>query len=142
MTAIMNGQEQLGAAEDDWRVRGNCRRVNSDVFFPVQTVSRVNEDGTSIDVEIDDEPAYPSPQAKNICHHCPVRVDCLNYALAKDIPYGTFGGMSAYQRGLLLKRRSRQRCPGCGSDDIIRLGHNQVCIACGISWDVAVPIDD
>jgi hypothetical protein len=92
--------------------------------------------------DTEDEPPYVSPDVEVICSMCPVRSECLGYALANRIEFGVYGGMTGYQRGLLLKRRSRQRCPGCGSDEVITLGRDQVCIACGISWDVSVPPDD
>lgn len=129
MTTMAEPQVNHGAPEEDWRVRGLCRDANYDLFFPSAA-------------EDESEPPYPSPEVKRICNLCPVRHECLEYALANRIPYGIFGGQSAYERSLILKPKSRKRCPGCGSEDVLDLGHNQVCIACGISWDRNVPMDD
>jgi WhiB family redox-sensing transcriptional regulator len=118
-----------GTPEEDWRFRGSCRDKDNTLFFPL-----TEDDG--------EEPPYPSPEAKAVCDLCPVRHECLEYALTSRIPYGIFGGQSAYERSLILKPKSRKRCPGCGSEDVLDLGHNQVCIACGISWDRNVPVDD
>ena len=45
--------------------------------------------------------------ARNVCRACPVRVDCLDYALAEfDSKYdvGVWGGKSAKQRREMRKR--------------------------------------
>ena len=40
----------------------------------------------------------PVDQAKIICHTCPVRIDCLNYALIIPNLVGIWGGMSGRER--------------------------------------------
>jgi WhiB family redox-sensing transcriptional regulator len=40
----------------------------------------------------------PTEQAKIICHTCPVRLDCLNYALNIPSLVGIWGGMSGKER--------------------------------------------
>lgn len=84
-----------------------------------------------------DEPPYPSPRARELCNSCLVRVDCLQYALDENIEFGTWGGMSAYQRSLLNRKLSRKACPGCGSKEgiVIENGH-EICLACGVSWPI------
>ena len=42
-------------------------------------------------------------KAKAVCQTCPVRLQCLQYALAANEVYGVWGGMSAYERNRLLK---------------------------------------
>lgn len=83
-----------------------------------------------------DEPPYPTPKAKSFCNFCSVRADCLMYALANDIDFGVWGGMSAYQRELISKKKERKRCPGCGASDIVIENNNEICLACGVSWDI------
>jgi WhiB family redox-sensing transcriptional regulator len=132
MTATLEQREVSTNSADDWRHDSACADAkNSDIFFPL-----------GVDPDSEDEPPYPSPDAKAICDRCPVRVECLAYALRSQIPYGIYGGMSAYERSLMIKRKQRRHCPGCGSDDIMPIGRNQFCGACGISWDVDVPMDD
>ena len=40
-----------------------------------------------------------------ICRHCPVRPDCLEYALAINQPSGIWGGMVPKDRARLRKER-------------------------------------
>lgn len=41
---------------------------------------------------------YGAYAARAICEGCPVRTDCLNYAIAHNITDGVWGGMTAVQR--------------------------------------------
>jgi WhiB family redox-sensing transcriptional regulator len=36
--------------------------------------------------------------AKQICDNCPIRIQCLNYAIAAKIEYGVFGGYTGDER--------------------------------------------
>ncbi|MFB7600769.1 WhiB family transcriptional regulator [Streptomyces sp. NPDC056160] len=42
--------------------------------------------------------------AKSVCYHCPVRVECLAYALDQRMEYGVWGGMTERERRALLRR--------------------------------------
>lgn len=55
-----------------------CAQTDPDAFFPDQ-----GED--------------PGPALK-ICQRCPIKTECLEYALAADERYGVWGGVSANQR--------------------------------------------
>ena len=55
-----------------WQERARCREHDPEIFFP--------EKGGS------------SREAKRICAECPVRIECLNYALRRDERYGVWGG--------------------------------------------------
>jgi hypothetical protein len=39
-----------------------------------------------------------SADAKAICGGCPIRQQCLDYALAEDIRWGVWGGLTAAER--------------------------------------------
>lgn len=133
MTAVMEpGTSRYGTSEEDWRHRSACRDYDRSLFFPV----------TDDDDETEEEPPLADPTVKVICDACPVRTECLKYALENHIEYGIFGGLTGYERSLIGKKRSRKRCPGCSSEEVMKIGRNQVCGACGISWDVDVPADD
>ncbi len=47
-----------------------------------------------------------SREAKRICSECPVRIECLNYALRRDERYGVWGGMSERERRRLKRMAS------------------------------------
>jgi WhiB family redox-sensing transcriptional regulator len=70
----------------DWRERAACRRpgVDPEWFFPEQG-------GTT-------------RPAKRICQQCPVRVDCLDYAIATRQQFGVWGGLSERERRRLWGR--------------------------------------
>jgi WhiB family redox-sensing transcriptional regulator len=44
-------------------------------------------------------------QAKLVCMACPVRVDCLAYAVAAAEPDGVWGGKNADERGIIRRNR-------------------------------------
>ena len=69
-----------------WQERARCRDYDPEVFFP--------EKGGS------------SREAKRICSECPVRIECLNYALRRDERYGVWGGMSERERRRLKRMAS------------------------------------
>lgn len=46
-------------------------------------------------------------EAKKICKECPVREECLEYALIYLIPDGVWGGVSARKRRPMAKAREK-----------------------------------
>jgi hypothetical protein len=73
----------------DWRARAACRDVDPEMFFPVA------EAGTPAgDVAI--------LHAKRVCRGCPVRAECLTFAL-EVLPYGIAGGLTADERRALRR---------------------------------------
>jgi WhiB family transcriptional regulator, redox-sensing transcriptional regulator len=71
-----------------WAQHAACRGMDPALFFP--------ERGES------------TAEAKACCATCPVRVECLEYALEADEKFGIFGGASERQR----RRMRRQRREG------------------------------
>lgn len=70
-----------------WMKLGNCRNYPPDVFFP--------SDGVGVD------------RARKICNaDCPVKEQCLEYALGHRIEHGVWGGTSERERRRILKRRA------------------------------------
>jgi WhiB family redox-sensing transcriptional regulator len=77
----------------DWRHRARCRDVDPELFFPVGTTG----------------PAEAQVQAaKAICALCPVREDCLQWALDTAQDAGVWGGLSEEERRA-LRRGQRRR---------------------------------
>jgi WhiB family redox-sensing transcriptional regulator len=77
----------LTAAVPDWVAHGTCGQVDPEVFFPPKGASA--------------EPA------KAVCRACPVRPQCLDYALANRERHGVWGGMSERERRALLRSSER-----------------------------------
>nr|WP_168720514.1 WhiB family transcriptional regulator [Streptomyces sp. SAT1] len=66
----------------EWAVRGACRR-NAEQMF----AEGAAQNG-----------------AKSVCYGCPVRVECLSYALDQRMEHGVWGGMTERERRALLRR--------------------------------------
>ncbi|WP_406010726.1 WhiB family transcriptional regulator [Streptomyces sp. NBC_00637] len=78
---------------DDWREHAECRHEDPDLFFPI---------GTSGPALLQTE------QAKAVCRRCPVREQCLEWAMETDQTLGVWGGTGENERRA-LKRRIRAR---------------------------------
>jgi len=78
--------------EEDWRERAACADVPTDVFFPLV------------------EDPREEVVALAVCSICPVREECLAFALATNQTEGVWGGMTADERRRLRRRiRDRRR---------------------------------
>jgi WhiB family redox-sensing transcriptional regulator len=77
--------------EEEWRHDAACANEGTDLFFPV------GESGSAL---------VQAEQAKLICRRCPVRDDCLQFALTNREDFGVWGGLSEAERRA-LKRRTR-----------------------------------
>lgn len=71
--------------ELEWMREGHCRYSPSGAFFP--------SDGVGVDA------------ARQVCAECPVKAQCLDYALDHRIEHGVWGGCSERERRRILKRR-------------------------------------
>jgi WhiB family redox-sensing transcriptional regulator len=78
-----------------WQDRGACRDEAVSLFF--------GPDG-----ERQPERDIREQKAKAICASCPVRAECLNYALSRPEKYGTWGGMNEEERAAERRRRMRR----------------------------------
>jgi WhiB family redox-sensing transcriptional regulator len=76
---------------DDWRHRAACRDEDPELFFPVSDVG---------------PGARQADQAKAVCARCPVRAECLEYALDNGLDHGVFGGTTETERRELRRRRT------------------------------------
>jgi WhiB family redox-sensing transcriptional regulator len=68
--------------------------------------------GAPVCQEIDGELWFPEiggghvAEAKKLCQECPVKNECLQFALANDEQYGIWGGLSVRER-MRLKSKGR-----------------------------------
>lgn len=88
----MAGETRLILAEDDkpWAGEALCGEVDGDAWYSEDPAER--------------------RIAKAICHVCPVRQDCLDYAVRTNQRWGIWGGMSEFAR----RKLRRRFCRSCG----------------------------
>lgn len=72
-----------------WQRNASCVGLESTIFYP------------PTDAE--------SGPAKAVCSECPVRQDCLEFAITVREKEGIWGGATAAERQSLVRRRRRQR---------------------------------
>jgi WhiB family redox-sensing transcriptional regulator len=80
-------QSEYAPGDESWRQEALCAETDPEAFFP--------EKGGS------------TREAKRVCVGCPVRMQCLEYALDNDERFGIWGGLSERERRRVkLARRS------------------------------------
>lgn len=96
LSALMSGAGAGGGlrlARPAWMARGACRGAGIGFFDRSEAAVAV---------------------ALAVCHSCPVRGECLAYALETDSTDGVWGGLTAKQRRTLTSR-DRRRGGGPGA---------------------------
>jgi WhiB family transcriptional regulator, redox-sensing transcriptional regulator len=83
--------ETVTMPDRDWQQLAACRHADPELFFPLSA------SGPSLD---------QITQAKAICAGCPVRRQCLAFALDTRQKHGVWGGMSEEER----RPRARKPC--------------------------------
>lgn len=74
----------LDLEERPWAWYASCREADADLFFEGSVEA--------------------TAEARRICSGCPVRQECLEWALDTRVPYGIWGGLTERQRRRLLRR--------------------------------------
>ena len=82
----MTLDDLFGAVEQEWQEQALCAQTDPEAFFP--------EKGGS------------TREAKRICQGCPVRDECLEFALEHDERFGIWGGLSERERRRLKREIS------------------------------------
>jgi len=77
-----------------WRVHGLCRDDEAVYFFAPPHFERKPEKDAR------------EGQARALCGACPVRDECLDYALTLQEPHGIWGGLNELERRRLSSRRT------------------------------------
>lgn len=80
-----SGGEKIYPAGQEWRADAACTNTDQGIFFPQRG-----------------ESAQP---AKAVCGNCQIQDKCLEFALAKSIKFGIWGGTSEKERLRLRKQR-------------------------------------
>lgn len=109
-----------------WQERAACRDADPELFFPASEdyTSRVN--------------ARHLVEAGRVCAGCPVRRDCLAYAVDSGQRHGIWAGLSPLE--LAAIRRARHQgvpdpdlepmCPGCSLLFALPAVDGDVCVIC------------
>jgi WhiB family transcriptional regulator, redox-sensing transcriptional regulator len=72
----------------DWRHRAACRDEDPELFFPLSDIG---------------PGARQAERAKSVCARCPVRAQCLEYALDNGLDHGIYGGTTESERWMLRR---------------------------------------
>ncbi len=68
---------------------------------------------------------------------CPIRAECLQYALSTGESHGVWGGLTEKQRRVTGWSKQRVRCPGCRSTGVSTVTEMiEACVRCGLSWKI------
>ncbi|MEY9854770.1 WhiB family redox-sensing transcriptional regulator [Catenulispora sp. GAS73] len=79
-----------------WQERAACRTTDQGLFFEPEH-------------ERQDVRDRRTRAAKAVCATCPVRRECLLYALSTPERYGIWGGLTAKERGRIRRQRPAGR---------------------------------
>lgn len=72
-----------------WEASARCNEYDPEIFF--------------------DPRVRFERKAKTICGRCPVRADCLSYALQSRVEFGVWGGLNGKERRTLLGGSTTRR---------------------------------
>lgn len=84
-TAALISELHPDESPQSWRSEALCTQADPEAFFP--------------------EKGQTGYAAKRICEECPVRPECLDFAMSVDDLHGIWGGLSDRQRYREKKRR-------------------------------------
>jgi WhiB family transcriptional regulator, redox-sensing transcriptional regulator len=90
------GRTAMTHADHDWRSQGACLTADPELFFPLSSMGPALRQLT---------------EAKKVCARCPVRAECLDFALSTHQVHGVWGGTSEDERRRLVAARTRGRRP-------------------------------
>jgi WhiB family redox-sensing transcriptional regulator len=79
-----------------WQFDASCRGEDSALFFAPNYFERREEKEAR------------EGRAKAICARCPVRAECLEYAIRTRESHGIWGGLNELERRQLLRQRALQ----------------------------------
>ena len=85
--------------EYGWQWRAACRGEDTALFFPPSHF------------ELKDEKLTRERRAKAICAVCPVRPECLEYAVRTKESHGIWGGLNELERRVMIRERERHLKP-------------------------------
>ncbi len=78
-----------------WQYKAACGGENAPLFFGPEREGRPDRENREV-------------KAAAICASCPVRTQCLEYALRLSVKHGIWGGLSPEERARERRRRTRR----------------------------------
>ena len=94
--AVMRWQASRLITRGQWRSAAACRSADPELFFPV------SDSGKSLE---------QVAEAKAVCAGCPVRRECLAFALRTEQVHGIWGGTTADERTIARRSPIHERRP-------------------------------
>jgi len=89
--SILASSLALGNADYSWRISAICRDTDPELFFPVGTTGQA---------------LLQIAKAKGVCCQCPVKVECLDFAMETNQDTGIWGGLSEDERRNLRRQNA------------------------------------
>ncbi|MGY0056119.1 WhiB family transcriptional regulator [Streptomyces sp. LZ34] len=84
----------------EWWRHAACVDEDPELFFPVGVAGPAAQEQQA--------------RAKEVCGRCPVRDECLEYALSMGVTHGVWGGTGEEERRALRRRARRHGSPRSG----------------------------
>lgn len=92
--AITMGSPKAWDTTLEWRQSAACKDLDTNLFFPVGVTG----------------PAIPHlSAAKAVCATCPVKHECLEFAVTTNQEFGVWGGASEDERRVIRRQWRRAR---------------------------------
>ncbi len=89
--SILASSLALGNADYSRRINAICRDTDPELFFPVGTTGQA---------------LLQIAKAKGVCCQCPVKVECLDFAMETNQDTGIWGGLSEDERRNLRRQNA------------------------------------
>jgi hypothetical protein len=98
--------------QEQWVEQAICSSTDAEVFFPERGMS--------------------PRDAKRVCYGCPVRQECLQYALETNQMYGVWGGLTEHERRNLKSHTPRPpwECRNGHNTNVLGRDKNGRCCQC------------
>jgi WhiB family redox-sensing transcriptional regulator len=81
--------------DEEWKLRAACRGRDPELWFALGKGAH----------GYNHRHLHATQQARAICLQCPVRLECLRYALDTDARWGAWGGLTQNQRARITGKR-------------------------------------
>lgn len=96
--AIVRLIQALADPGEKWKLRAACQKhPRPNIFHPPPARQGASE--TLKRSQAEKRRRIIIAEAKTVCRRCPVKTDCLAYAVARDNKYGIWGGLTSDERG-------------------------------------------